>query len=398
MLHSYAFSNFRSFRERVEVPFMLTEKDAVNGWDRVSPLSQQRLTTAMAVLGANASGKSSLIQPLAFLAWFVRYSFNVPPESTIPVTPHFNAPADATEFEVVLDARQPETLLRYRLSVTTSHVVAESLERKVRRGQWHAIFDRRRTLDNRYKVYQDGFGLDQTQAESVRPNVSLISWAAQYGVAFAQEIVSFSFASNMFVGGRWWQPHDYAVQQCVQQYARAPELRKLLPELLAKWDFGLADVTVREIETPSPTGETKKEWYAFGVHHDSQDREHLLPFLYESSGTKTAFALLTEFLPVLQVGGLIAYDELDSDLHPHTMEAILDLFAREETNPHGAQIIFTCHAVEVMRQLQKSQIMLVEKDGLDSTAWRLDSMEGVRADENRVAKYLAGTYGAVPRM
>src|SRR5579863_3719635 len=108
MIHSYAFSNFRSFRERVEVPFVLTEKDAVNGWDRVSPLSQQRLTTAMAVLGANASGKSSLIQPLAFLAWFVRYSFNVPPESAIPVTPHFNAPADATEFEVVLDALQPE--------------------------------------------------------------------------------------------------------------------------------------------------------------------------------------------------------------------------------------------------------------------------------------------------
>ncbi|MGH8259451.1 MAG: AAA family ATPase, partial [Steroidobacteraceae bacterium] len=76
MLHSYAFSNFRSFLERVEVPFTLTDKDAVSGWDRVSPMSQQRLTTAMAVLGANASGKTSLIQPLAFLAWFVRYSFS----------------------------------------------------------------------------------------------------------------------------------------------------------------------------------------------------------------------------------------------------------------------------------------------------------------------------------
>ncbi len=48
--------------------------------------------------------------------------------------------------------------------------------------------------------------------------------------------------------------------------------------------------------------------------------------------------------------------------------------------------------------LQKSQILLVEKEGLNSHAWRLDSMEGVRSDENRVAKYLAGTYGAVPRL
>jgi hypothetical protein len=397
MIHSYAFSNVRSFRERVEVSFTLTERDAVDGWDRISPLSGQRLTTAIAVLGPNASGKSSLIQPLAFLAWFVRYSFNLPPEGTIPVAAHFDAPADATEFELVVDATQPETLLRYRLSVTASHVLAESLERKVRRGQWTAIFDRRRALDNKYKVFQDGFGLDQAQADNVRPNVSLISWAAQYGVAFAQEIVSFWFATNMFVGGRWWQPHDQTVQQCVQQFARAPELRKRLPELLSKWDFGLADVRVQEVETPSPTGDSKKEWYAFGVHHDAHKREHLLPFLHESSGTKTAFALLTQFLPVLANGGLIAYDELDSDLHPHTMAAILDLFAGEETNPHGAQIIFTCHAVEVLRLLQKSQIMLVEKDGLDSHAWRLDSMEGVRADENRVAKYLSGTYGAVPR-
>jgi hypothetical protein len=38
------------------------------------------------------------------------------------------------------------------------------------------------------------------------------------------------------------------------------------------------------------------------------------------------------------------------------------------------------------------------EDGLESRAWRLDSVEGVRSDENRVSKYLAGAYGAVPRL
>ena len=58
MLHSYAFSNHRSFLGRVEVSFTLTEKDAVNGWDAESPVAGQRLTTAMAVIGPNASGES----------------------------------------------------------------------------------------------------------------------------------------------------------------------------------------------------------------------------------------------------------------------------------------------------------------------------------------------------
>ena len=125
---------------------------------------------------------------------------------------------------------------------------------------------------------------------------------------------------------------------------------------------------------------------------------HLLPFAYESSGTKAAFNLLAHFLTVLENGGVIAFDELESDLHPHMLEPLLDLFSNEETNPKNAQIIFTCHSVEVLRLMQKSQTILVEKDGLQSHAWRLDSMEGVRADDNRVAKYLAGAYGAVPRL
>ena len=43
--------------------------------------------------------------------------------------------------------------------------------------------------------------------------------------------------------------------------------------------------------------------------------------------------------------------------------------------------------------------MLVEKDEQgNSDAWRLDSIQGVRKDDNLYAKYMAGAYGAVPRI
>ena len=399
MLHSYSFSNLRSFRERAEVSFELTDKDSVHGWDHVSQ-SKQRLTTAIAVLGANASGKTSLLQPLAFLNWFVKYSFNLKPDSGLPMTPHFSGEASATDFEVIIDAPEPErdTLLRYRLSATTKWVLAESLERRVRRGQWNYVFDRRRAQDGSQYVLQDGFGLDQSNAEKVRPEVSLISWAAQFAVPLAKTLTNFGFASNMFMGGRWWQPEDRTVDQCVQYYAETPALQARLPEFLARFDLGLSELELREIENQVGTGQAQKRWFAYGVHRDGEGIRHMLPFMHESSGTKAAFALLTRFLPILEMGGVIAWDELDSDLHPHLLEAILDLFASPKTNPHGAQIIFTCHSVEVMKWLQKSQIVLVDKDGVNSTAWRLDSMEGVRSDENRAAKYLAGAYGAVPRL
>jgi hypothetical protein len=43
--------------------------------------------------------------------------------------------------------------------------------------------------------------------------------------------------------------------------------------------------------------------------------------------------------------------------------------------------------------------MLVEKSPYnESSAWRLDSVDGIRNDHNLYAKYMAGAYGAVPEL
>jgi hypothetical protein len=43
--------------------------------------------------------------------------------------------------------------------------------------------------------------------------------------------------------------------------------------------------------------------------------------------------------------------------------------------------------------------MLVEKnEACESTAWRMDEVKGIRTDDNFYAKYMAGAYGAVPRL
>src|ERR1700722_14224688 len=149
MLHSYAFSNFRSFLERTEVSCAITEKSCVNGWGRHSPISGQRLTTALAVLGPNASGKTSLIQPLAFLGWFIRGSFRFGPGAAVPVTAHFNAADKPSEFEVIADGPETDTVLRYQLTTTAHHIVSETLEQKTRHGSWHSIFERALIADDK---------------------------------------------------------------------------------------------------------------------------------------------------------------------------------------------------------------------------------------------------------
>jgi hypothetical protein len=80
--------------------------------------------------------------------------------------------------------------------------------------------------------------------------------------------------------------------------------------------------------------------------------------------------------------------------------ALFDLFVDPNTNSKNAQLLLSTHSHLILGKLDKYQIVLVEKnkDGI-SESWRLDEMgSDVRADDNYYAKYIAGAYGAVPKI
>ena len=91
-------------------------------------------------------------------------------------------------------------------------------------------------------------------------------------------------------------------------------------------------------------------------------------------------------------------DELDNDLHPHLLPRLLDLFKHKHSNPHDAQIIFSCHTPEILNLLYKHQVYMVQKNNQESESWRLDEVTGLRADDNIYAKYMSGALDAVPNI
>ena len=66
MLHSFAFSNFQSFRERTEVSWQVDQRNASAAWS-LDADTGGRLSTVMAVIGPNASGKTGLLKPVVFV-------------------------------------------------------------------------------------------------------------------------------------------------------------------------------------------------------------------------------------------------------------------------------------------------------------------------------------------
>ncbi|MBS0291092.1 MAG: ATP-binding protein [Proteobacteria bacterium] len=393
MLHRFAFANFQSFRERAEVDWLLDGKVPEAVWSTRAPTGE-RASAVMAVIGANASGKTALLKPILFLDWFVRDSFAAPPAADLPFEPHFAAQDEPTEFELELTA--DGQLWRYTLRCTPRRVLEEALY--VRRTRMGYVFIRQwDEASQSYQVKQQDFGFQAAEARKVRQNASLLSTAAQYGVPLAQRLVRAMVSSNVHRWGR--RVGDDQMLQAAAYFAEHPQSCAQAVRWLRRWDLGLSDVEVREVEADAPDGGKKKFWIPFGAHRLADGTTARLPFALESSGTQSVFVLLHRLLPVLEQGGLAVIDEFENDLHPHMLEPILVLFADEKTNPHGAQLLFTCHAMEVLNVLHKSQVMLVEKDEHnESTAWRLDSVEGIRSDDNFYAKYMAGAYGAVPQL
>ena len=405
MLHSFAFKNFLSFRERTEVSFALTQKASSHGWDVPSPTGQ-RLATALAVIGANGAGKTSLIKPVAFLSWFIKHSFlQSTPGAQIPIKPHFSTTNEPVEFEVEADDLDG-TLWRYVLKATQERVLHEAVYKRAnkKRAKFSYVFERDwDEAAKEYVIAQNGFDLNPAEAKKVRPNASLISTAAQYGVEVAQHLIGANVASNIMQVGRV-DPNLGFINASIFFHENAA-LKKQMETLLHNLDFGLSGVEIRKLDMTMPPDmklpdgtKLPSQYQVMGVHTLKDGSRHELQMLEESSGTRMAFTQLWYLLSVLANGGIAAIDELESDMHPHMIEPLLDLFASPHTNPHNAQIIFTSHSIEVIGLLGKSQVFLVEKKDCESEAWRLDTMDGVRVQDNLYAKYMSGAYGAVPQL
>lgn len=392
MIYNYSFTNFQSFKKMTQVDLTVTKKVELTHW-MCQTKSGERVSKLMAVLGANDGGKTALLKPLAFLGWFTDVSFQSAPESLIPISPHFSAEHKATEFSVLFD--HDDKLYRYELRCTRERVLFEALYQK--RERFGYVFVREwDDVKKCYDIKLQDFDFNLQEALKVRQNASLISTAAQYGVPLAKDFPLRSIVGNVSIVGRL-PVVDFAITNAAKYFSINKKQFQQMEKLLSSWDLGLSGVELLEKETNFPNG-SQKIWLPFGLH-ESNKKEYKLLFSDESNGTRAAFCLLALLLPVLEKGGVAIIDELENDLHPHMLEPILDLFANPHTNPHHAQLLFSCHAAEVLNLAHKSQIMLVQKnDHCESTACRLDAVEGIRSDDNFYAKYMAGHYGAIPNI
>lgn len=395
MIHSFTCENFYSVKDKIEVDFTVGD----NAPDKLcyAKTAGVRVSLIESVIGPNASGKTNILKVLPFMQWLVVNAYTDDPDHNLPVRPFghiYEKNSEPSKLAVTFSI--DDRLFTYSFSLNRERILSEKLNEKSRtneRKTTKLLFSRVWNDEkDEYDLNDRVFGLTQ---EQLRKNSSVVATAFRDKNPLATSIARYwrdCISTNVVeTGYRNYHRslHDHLANSAIEFFFDNPELKEQVESILSKYDLGFGSFEKEEAQ----------EKTFFSIRHSFGSGSLNLPLEYESSGTKQVIIILRHILMALTSGGIAVIDELDANLHPEIVEEIVSMFGSKDINPKSAQIFFSSHTPTILSTLDKYQITFVEKNQSGSSeVWRLDSIKGVRPDDNYYAKYVAGAYGALPEL
>jgi uncharacterized protein len=422
MLIDFKVTNFRSIREEQTLSLVASnyEKDLPDCViERDLPgLSGVKFLRGAAIYGANASGKSNVLEAVRFLANFVRKSATKiqPGESTQtePFKLDQTSITQPSKFEITFVAEDVRYL--FGLSLTTQRVIEEYLVAypKGLPQRWY-----HRTYDQQQQTYTwarpaTGFKRDKSLEEKTRENSTFLSVAPQFNhpqltPVFNWFQTNFHFIQLSADGG-------FGPDLTAKQLAIPDHYNRILT-LLKNADIGVSSAkAVREpinIEeyTKLFSKDALRKWnleerlansekIEIQLSHkvDGMDLVSLDFESEESAGTRRFFSLIGPWLNMLDNSKTVFIDEIETSLHPLLIRELLKLLFSAENNPKGSQVVFTTHNPILLDTtlMRRDQIWFTEKSSTGATHLYPLTDYQPRKDEALVKGYLSGRYGGIP--
>ncbi len=394
MLRKLTVENFFSIREAQTLDLTIARNAPDSDGRFATPIegAGARFPKVVALFGANASGKTTVLRAVNFLVQFVMNSVDWEPNSFLPFL-SFHSPdwiEAPSKFRVEFDAwvrEEPSGRVLYvyelELAAGRKSVLAETLKYyPAGRQRW--LFRRDASGISAGKDFN--LPNNDPVRKKIRKNASVISVLAKFNHDFSLEIfrnLSGVHCNVAMLG----EPLKAREDVVTNWYVQTEDALKALNKEIRRFDLGIEEVVL------SPTVNGVRPYF---VH---AGLEGPLAYEFESQGTTHFYNIFPYLYHVLSRGGLAVMDEFDNDIHALLIPEIVHLFQSRETNPHDGQIFMSCHNPSVLECLSKEEIYFTEKDSLGRTEiYGLKDVQDVRRDANLYAKYLSGVFGAVPRI
>jgi AAA15 family ATPase/GTPase len=403
MLLRFGIANYRSLRDRQELSFVASSLDDIeSGLIEARHVPGHKVLPVLVIYGANAAGKTAVINALDWMRSAVLYSHSRgKPDGKIPRTPFaLDASCASLPSQCEVD---------FLLQDVRYHYGFEAADRAFT-SEWLFAYpnDRRQALFERegmqFRFGRNLKGRNQIISELTRPNSLFLSAAAQNGHDELTKVAG--YFESMTIGE--------LAQKEISSSVLGRKIDERVLKFLTTAGTGVVDYRVTEWD---PDVE-HREFQEFMVElankksidlkidrcnlqfsHKGADGGAVYFGLHnESEGTRRLIRLLLPVFKALDAGTTMLVDELDASLHTQACELVIALFASPRTNPNGAQLVATTHDTNLLRSshLRRDQVWLTEKDSRGATHLYPLTDFRTRKGDNLARGYLQGRYGAIP--
>lgn len=421
MIIDFSVKNFRSFREEQRISFVASNQYKDLPENLIDPklegkgFADLRLLKGLAIYGANAAGKTNVLNALSYLAHMVKHSATLLDEG------------DSTGAEpFLLDERMmrepSEFILRFIVGGIRYHFVLVLDETRVLfeslsafpKGKEQVWYEREWQEVAREYSWKPArpteYRRDQSRVSVTRDNALYLSTAVKFNDEQLKPIYRW-FRENVQILELGGKIPSLTLRYTSRRLIEDNADRERITSLLRHADIGILSASAQEVdmrrsdlpkalsdEVANQIIKTNKRVEVSLGHRGAEGKEFPLPWEHESTGTQKFFAMAGPWLAILKSGELAAVDEIESSMHPTMVVELLKLFFAEKTNSHGAQLLFTTHNPLLLDTgvLRRDQIWFADKDDEGGTHLYPLTDYNPRNTESLLRGYMSGRYGAIP--
>ena len=432
MLIQFSIQNYRSFKDRSTLSLVASNYDKDTREDENIITNNKlgyRILKSSVIFGANAGGKSKFIEALIFMRRFILSSSKDTQKGDPIAVEAFKLNSETenlgSEFEIIFTIKG--TQYRYGFEANQNIVISEWLYSKPKTKETELF----------YRDYQDvsyhkqKFNKVNTllKEKLIRDNALLLSVLAQFNDKIAEELLDF-FKDIKIISGL--KEEGYLNDTMLLSKDDLQKNRIL--SFIQKADIGIDNFKLKkhkfedlDFDNSKMSDELKEALKGLNTYIEKsmkEDNTELFSDVItfhkqydsagnfvkniefslnqdESSGTRKFFALIGQILKIIDLGGILFVDELDSKIHPNLVCKLVSIFNSKELNPNNAQLVFNSHDTNLLNSglFRRDQIWFSEKTKYGAS--KLYSLADFKTDEVRKneafeANYIRGKYGAIP--
>lgn len=423
MIINFSIENFGSIKDKQTLSFEADKSNHLEDY-YIIPINDLRLLKLGLIYGANASGKTTILNALEFLRDIV-----LEPESKkneqFAFNPFLFDNVSRRQNSVLsIEFIQNNKKYYYEVEFNQNAIVNEVLNHY--NPTKANVFKRITDLEKQFTKISFGskMKIDKTFEKTLESNTLWNNTVLGGFLKTNIESGELKEVTDWFTN--YLTPVIYtgtSLDSFVTSKIDESEIRKAdIVNILKKADFNISDIEIKEEEEDIPDGfldflekqtktsndkikDLKKngkiKTVALNLEHTIDNEKYSLPFELESQGTKRYYGFAGMLSLLINSSIAISIDELEASLHPDLFVHFILSFL---VNSKKSQIIATTHNREILNNkdiFRNDVIWFTDKtDGSATELYSLSDFDSsvIRDTSNVYNAYKIGKLGAVPNL